>query len=313
MTITQNDGPAGRSNGEDPVVGRSSHFAAHRRLLATVGGASKRRTTFIALALVLTAGVLLTSVIGFDSLEEAAYRGDLSQRLLPLGSEGHLLGTDGQGRDILARVVVGARFTFGIAALANLIAAGIGIPFGLLGVIGSPRTRAFVARVVDFSLAFPGLVLAIVMVGLLGRGNVVLAVALGLFSWPLYARVTFGEGRGVEVRQYVTAARLFGVSKPRLVLRHILPGIAPTLAVVTAFQFADLLISAAGLAFLGLGPPLGTPEWGTMLSDARGDLTRAWWILIGPGLAIAWSVILANLIGDETARATRAHRRSALG
>lgn len=287
-------------------------FARRSRALARTRALGRWRRRLVWAAVGVTVIALIVSAIGIDSLEQAARRGQLSDRMQPPGSGGHLLGTDRQGRDIAARVITGTRYTFGIAALAVTIAAAIGIPLGLLGVIGTRRVRAVVARTVDFALAFPSLVLAIVMIGLLGRSNLVLAVALGLFTWPIFARVTYGEGRGIEVLQYVTAARLFGVGKTRVVGRHVAPGIAPTIAVVTAFQFADLLIAAAGLAFLGLGPPLGTPEWGTMLSDVRGELTSAPWLLLGPGIAIAWSVILANLVGDEIARSTRAHRRAAL-
>ena len=260
-----------------------------------------------------TALVVAASFFDVGGLETAASLRDLENRLLPPGSAGHPLGTDGLGRDVLARVILGSRYTFGIAAMATAIAVGIGIPLGLLGVIGPPWLRVFVGRFVDLTIAFPSLVLAIVMLGILGRGSLTLALALGLFYWPLFARVTLAQGQGIRVQQYVTAATLFGVSQPRLILRHILPGIAPTVSVVIAFQFANLLISTAGLSFLGLGPPLGVPEWGAMLADARGELTRAPWLLAGPGAAIAWSVILANLIGDDLAARTRAHRRTTIG
>ena len=261
---------------------------------------------------IATALIVAASVFNIGDLETAASVRDLDKRLLPPGSAGHLLGTDGLGRDMLARVLLGSRYTFGIAAMATAIAVGIGIPLGLIGVIGPPWLRAFVGRMVDLTIAFPSLVLAIVMIGILGRGSTTLALALGLFYWPLFARVTLAQGRGIQVQQYVTAATLFGVSQTRLILRHILPGIAPTVSVVIAFQFANLLISTAGLSFLGLGPPLGVPEWGAMLADARGDLTRAPWLLLGPGIAIAWTVILANLIGDALAAKTRAHRRTTI-
>lgn len=270
------------------------------------------RTWFIVAAAIATLLLLIVSVFDIGGIERLASDRDLARRLLAPGTEGHLLGTDGLGRDILARLVVGARYTFGIAGLATLIAVGIGIPLGLLGAIGPVWIRDLVGRLVDLTIAFPSLVLAIVLVGMLGRGNVTLAIALGLFYWPLFARVTVASGRGVEVQQYVTAARLFGVSHTRLVFSHILPGIAPTVSVVTAFQFANLLISTAGLSFLGLGPPLGVPEWGAMLAEARAELTRAPWLLLGPGVAIAWTVILANVIGDDLAARTRAHRRSVL-
>lgn len=261
-------------------------------------------------ATALTALVVLASVFDWGGWEAWAAERDLQRRLLPPGTGGHLLGTDGLGRDALARVLVGARYTFGIAAMATLIAGTIGIGLGLIAVVGPAWTRAAVGRAVDMTIAFPSLVLAIVMVGILGRGNLTLALALGLFYWPSFTRVTLAQGRGIEVLQYVSAARLFGVGRARIILFHILPGIAPTVSVVTAFQFASLLISTAGLSFLGLGPSLGVPEWGAMLAEARAEMTRAPWLLIGPGVAIAWTVVLANLIGDELAAGTRISQRS---
>jgi ABC-type dipeptide/oligopeptide/nickel transport system permease subunit len=260
----------------------------------------------------IMAAVIIIGVFDIGGISRVAAARDLSMRLMPPGSHGHLLGTDGLGRDILARLVIGARYTFGIAALATLIAGVIGVGLGLLAVVGPSWFRALVSRFVDLTIAFPSLVLAIVMVGMLGRGNLILALSLGLFYWPTLARVTLAQGRGIEAQQYVTAARLFGVSRMRIIFFHILPGIAPTVSVVVAFQFANLLISTAGLSFLGLGPPLGVPEWGSMLAEARAELTRAPWLLLGPGLAVAATVILANLIGDELASKARAHRRSEL-
>lgn len=254
---------------------------------------------------IVTIALLLISVFNIGGIEDLANQRDLERRLLPPGSDGHLLGTDGLGRDVLARVIVGTRYTFGIAAMATAIAGLIGISLGLLAAIGPRWLRESVGRLVDMTIAFPSLVLAIVMVGVLGRGNITLAVALGLFYWPVFARVTLAQARGVAVMQYVTAARLFGVSQARIVWSHILPGIAPTVSVVVAFQFASLLISTAGLSFLGLGPPLGVPEWGAMLAEARAELNRAPWLLLGPGIAIAWTVVMANLLGDELAKRSR--------
>lgn len=263
---------------------------------------------FVGLALTLV--MLVAGLMNLGGVEELASKRDFSQRLLPPGSEGYWLGTDGLGRDVAARVLVGARYTFGIAAFATLIAGVIGISLGLLAAVGPSWLRLAVGRLVDLTIAFPSLVLAIVMVGVLGRGNLTLAVALGLFYWPVFARVTLAEAQGVAVRQYVQAARLFGVSERRIIWSHLLPGIAPTVAVVAAFQFASLLISTAGLSFLGLGPPLGVPEWGSMLAEARAELNRAPWLMLGPGLAIAWTVVIANVVGDELARRSRFDKKS---
>jgi len=260
--------------------------------------------------LAFTLGVVLVGVLDIGAIEDIATQRDLNRRLLPPGTENHLLGTDGLGRDVLARVVVGARYTFGIAALATVIAGTIGISLGLVAAVGPRWLRSAVGRLVDLTIAFPSLVLAIVMVGVLGRGNITLAIALGLFYWPVFARVTLAQAQGITVLQYVKAARLFGVSEKRIVWSHILPGIAPTVSVVVAFQFASLLISTAGLSFLGLGPPIGVPEWGAMLAEARAELSRAPWLLVGPGVAIAWTVVLANLLGDELARRGRSEKAS---
>jgi ABC-type dipeptide/oligopeptide/nickel transport system permease subunit len=263
---------------------------------------------FVGVALTLL--LLLAGLLNVGSIEDLATARDLTRRLLPPGSDGHVLGTDGLGRDVMARVIVGARYTFGIAALATVIAGAIGISLGLIAAVGPGWIRQAVGRLVDLTIAFPSLVLAIVMVGVLGRGNLTLAVALGLFYWPVFARVTLAQAQGIAVLQYVKAARLFGVSERRIIWSHLLPGIAPTVSVVVAFQFASLLISTAGLSFLGLGPPLGVPEWGSMLAEARAELNRAPWLMVGPGIAIAWTVVIANVLGDELARRTRFDKKS---
>ncbi len=242
----------------------------------------------------------LLPVVGLDPVN-----GDIGQRLRPPG-DGHLLGTDQVGRDVLARVLDGGKYTFTIALVATAIAGVLGVSLGLLGA-ALAHLRMFgrlVTRLVDFSIAFPNLVLVMVIIGLLGRTNTVLAISLGLFFWPVVARVVYAEGRRILAQDYVTAARLFGVSHPRVMVRHVLPNLGSVIAVVSAFQFADLLIAAAALSFLGLGPPIGVPEWGSMLSDARNYLTTAPWTMVGPAVAIIWSVVIANLLGDQLAKRT---------
>jgi peptide/nickel transport system permease protein len=264
------------------------------------------------IALLLTALLLLTSVLAPAWLEAWATERNLANRLLPPLSAQHLLGTDGLGRDLLARLLLGARHTFGIAALATLIAASIGILAGVLAAIGPRLLRTAVGRIIDLTIAFPSLVLAVAMVAALGRGQVTLALALGLFNWPVFARVTAAETRGVLTQQYVTAAKAFGVTPWRIVTGHVMPVIAPTLAVVVAFQFATLLISTAGLSFLGLGPGLGVPEWGSMLAEARAEMNQAPWLMLGPALAIAWTVLLMNSLGEHVARRSRIARNELL-
>lgn len=256
-------------------------------------------------AVLVTVIVLIISLLEPAWLESWATERNLANRLQPPLSAGHLLGTDGLGRDVLARLLLGARHTFGIAAAATLIAASLGIAAGVLAAIGPALLRSAVGRIIDLTIAFPSLVLAVAMVAALGRGQLTLALALGLFNWPVFARVTAAETRGVLAQQYVTAARAFGVSPWRIVTAHVLPVIAPTLAVVVAFQFATLLISTAGLSFLGLGPGLGVPEWGAMLAEARAEMNQAPWLMLGPAVAIAWTVLLMNALGERVARRSR--------
>lgn len=245
----------------------------------------------------------LLPVLGLDPLN-----GDLRAQFQPPGTDGHLLGTDQLGRDVLARVLEGGQYTFTIALVATAIAGTIGVALGLLGASLAHRKvlGRLLTRLVDFSIAFPNLVLVMVIIGVMGRTNTVLAVSLGLFFWPVVARVVYAEGRRILAQDYVTAARLFGVSQVRLTLRHVVPNLGSVIAVVSAFQFADLLIAAAALSFLGLGPPIGVPEWGSMLSDARNYMRSAPWYMLGPAVAIIWSVVIANLFGDQLAKRTDA-------
>jgi len=254
--------------------------------------------------------LMAVSIASPELLQAWASQRDLSQRLLPPLSSGHLLGTDGLGRDVAWRLVVGAKHTVGIAGLATLISAGIGIGLGLLSALASAWLRQALDRIVDLTMAFPSLVLAVTLVAVLGRSSFTLALALGLFSWPVFARVTAAQTRGIVSLPYIQTARYLGVSEWRIAFSHVIPVIAPTIGVLTALQFATLLISTAGLSFLGLGPGLGVPEWGSMLAEARAELNRAPWLLIGPGVAIAWTVLVMNSLAETLASRLRlSHQR----
>ncbi|MGA0055251.1 MAG: ABC transporter permease [Steroidobacteraceae bacterium] len=254
--------------------------------------------------------LMVTSIVSPDLLEQWASERDLSRRLLSPLTDGHLLGTDGLGRDVALRLIIGAKHTVGIAALATLISAAIGIGLGLLSALTSRWIRQTLDRIVDLTIAFPSLVLAVTLVAVLGRSSVTLALALGLFSWPVFARVTTAQTRGILALPYVQTASYFGVSPWRIAFSHVIPVIAPTIGVLIALQFATLLISTAGLSFLGLGPGLGVPEWGSMLAEARAELNRAPWLLIGPGVAIAWTVLAMNSLAEKMASRLRlSHQR----
>jgi peptide/nickel transport system permease protein len=270
--------------------------------LTFAGRAERRRGVSGGLGLGL--GLGLAVLLGVVALTQSVfapadpYATDLPNRLAGPGSPGHLLGTDQLGRDLLSRVLAGFGWSLGIALLATAVGAGIGTAVGLLAGWSTGWPRTVLTRLVDLVISFPYLVIAIAIIAVVGRGFWPLALTLGLVSWPIYARVTYAETLSLRARPYVLAARLVGASAARTLVTHVLPGLRPTLQVLCALQFADMLVAESGLSFLGLGAPLGTPTWGNMLSDSRGYLVDAPWLLLAPATAIVLAVVAANLIGD---------------
>jgi peptide/nickel transport system permease protein len=248
----------------------------------------------LALGVVLAAAALSHSIIA----PADPYATDLAHRLAPLGTAGHALGTDQLGRDLLSRVLAGFGWSLGIGLIATTISAATGTALGVLTGWSGGLVRASLNRLIDLAISFPYLVTAVAVVAIVGRGFWPLALTLGLVSWPVFARVGYAETLGLRGRGYVLAARLAGVSPPRTLLTHVLPGLAPTILVMSAFQFADLLVAESGLSFLGLGAPLSTPTWGNLLADSRGYLVDAPRLMLVPAAAIVLSVLTASLIGD---------------
>lgn len=223
---------------------------------------------------------------------------NLAARLLPPGTDGHLLGTDQLGRDVLARTVAGARWTLGIGLTATAIGLVIGTAIGIGAAWSGPRMSMVLSRVIDVGLSFPYLVIAITVVAVAGKSFLTLALTLGVVSWPPVARVMFAETLGLRNREYVVAAKLLGASSLSIVWSHILPGLFATVRVMAAFIFAEMMISESGMSFLGLGAPLGEPTWGNALSESRGYMAAAPWMLLAPATAIVLVVVSANFIGD---------------
>jgi peptide/nickel transport system permease protein len=223
---------------------------------------------------------------------------DLDARLLGPSIGGPWLGTDALGQDVFSRVIAGFRWSLGIGTIGTLIGVSIGLTLGIGAAWSRKRMRVILSRIIDIGISFPYLIIAVTIVTVVGRGFWPLALTLGLVCWPTIARVVYAETLTLREREFVTAARLFGIGSFTSIFTHILPALRPTIQVVTAFTFADLLIAESGLSFLGLGAPLGTPTWGNMLNDSRTYMAQAPWMMLGPVIAIIVTIFAANLLGE---------------
>ncbi|YBV96881.1 ABC transporter permease subunit [Phyllobacteriaceae bacterium JZ32] len=214
------------------------------------------------------------------------------------GSARFLLGTDAVGRDILSRLIYGAQYSLLVGFVIVIISMCLGITIGLIsGYFGGGVDTVFM-RIMDVILAFPSLLLALVLVAILGPGLINAVLAITLVLLPHFSRLTRAAVMAEKNREYVTAAKLAGAGKLRLMFKTILPNCLAPLVVQATMSFSNAILDVAALGFLGMGAQPPTPEWGTMLAEAREFIMRAWWVVTFPGLAILITVLAINLIGD---------------
>jgi len=209
-----------------------------------------------------------------------------------------ILGTDQLGRDILSRLIYGARTSSLIGFAAVLIAGITGAAFGLLAGVRGGVSDHTVMRLADMQLAFPFILLAITVIGILGPSIRNLILVVGLANWAAYARVVRAETLAVRERPFVEAARSLGLTLPRLVIRHIVPNVSASLMVLATFGIAGAILAEAGLSFLGLGVPVAIPSWGGMLAEGRQYVDTRYWLALFPGAALFVTVMAINLVGD---------------
>lgn len=210
----------------------------------------------------------------------------------------YLLGSDELGRDVLSRIIYGARASMSVAFLAVFISGTFGTILGLAAAFYRGALDTVIMRLVDVVLSIPALLFAIIVVAVLGPGFFNVILVLGLTRWPRYARIVYGQSLGLMNQPYIKYARFVGVSAPRILWRHLLPNVFGQLVVVATLEFGVMVLFEAGLSFLGLGVQPPTPSWGAMMSVGRHYVGSAWWIASFPGVCLFLLVLSINITGD---------------
>ena len=271
------------------------------------GGMSRRarivrRLTLIIPVIILTIIVLMAIfaplLAPYDPVQMS-----LTDRLMPPfwaedGSTEHFLGTDKLGRDVLSRLIHGARISLSVSLLVILITSAIGTTLGIIGGYLGGRTEALLMRITDISLSFPAILVAMLLAVSMGPSFTTVVLAVSILGWAPYARLIRGETLKLREADFVAQARIIGSSSIRIMLRHIFPNVVNSLIIIMTLQVGLLIIVEASLSFLGVGIPPPAPSWGNMVNDGRNLVDTAWWISTFPGIAIALVVLSGNFLGD---------------
>ncbi|MDA0637326.1 ABC transporter permease, partial [Nonomuraea sp. MCN248] len=258
----------------------------------------RQRVPFVeGIALVVVVVVVAMAAVGPLIAPYDPYAVDLTRSLLPPSAE-HWFGTDANGRDVLSRVLHGARVTLPATLVVIAASTVIGVLIGTVAALGGKVVDEVLMRITDIGLSLPAIILALGLSAALGPGLSSAVIALSLTWWPGYARLARTLVREVKDAEYVDAARVLGVPQPRLIFRHILPNALNTLYVQTTVDVGAVMLVISGLSFIGVGAQVPSAEWGAMIAGEANNLTNAWWAVALPGLALLLTALAFNLVGD---------------
>lgn len=290
------------------TVAKETALISPRRLALSANSSRGRRAHILrrlfrnrgaTVGFVILLALVITSVIAPILAPANPNSQDISKRLIPpFQNNAYPLGTDQLGREVVSRLIFGSRIALIVGLTVVAISGTAGVLLGLLAGFYGGKSDDLISWFGNVFLAFPFILLAVVVVAVLGSGLRNLIIVLSVTSWMSYMRVVRGEVLAVRETAYVEAARVIGASDARLLTQHLLPNIATPVIIIGTFEVARMIISEAALSFLGLGVGASTPSWGSMLADGRTYLATAWWVATLPGIAITITVLAINLLGD---------------
>ncbi|EBA06929.1 ABC transporter permease [Sagittula stellata] len=278
---------------DEPTSRRQARFSSWYK-----GWLTFRSNPLAMLGLIVLVVLILAAIFAPLLATDDPFAQDLGARLLAPGEQGHIFGTDSLGRDIYSRLLYGARISLYIVLLVAMVAPLVGLIMGTVSGYAGGWVDVILMRITDIFLAFPRLILALAFVAALGAGIENAVLAISLTAWPPYARIARAETLTIRNSDYIHAVRLQGAGPFRIVTKHIWPLCISSLVIRVTLDMAGIILTAAGLGFLGLGAQPPSPEWGAMISEGRKYILDYWWVATIPGIAIFAISLAFNLLGD---------------